>query len=234
MNEITTTNKPAAPLAIQAAINEAQQNVLTQRTPPDALRWRKGRGGEQLVYVEQAWVNRQLNNAFGWNWDFSVVEWRLFPEADPSEAVVLGRLTVRTPEGVITKEQFGRVEIKKAKGTGLPLSVGDDLKGAASDAMKKCASMLGLGLDLMEKQEREFSASPERAKYWEAVKRENLDVQRALAGEAWAMGEENSPRALNKALKGLRTEKAARASDENTVDGEYTEGTPEPAASEAA
>ncbi len=46
--------------------------VLTQRTPKEAVRYRTGPGGRTLAYVEGAWVIRQLNLAFGWDWDFEV------------------------------------------------------------------------------------------------------------------------------------------------------------------
>jgi hypothetical protein len=59
---------------------------------------------------------------------------------------------VRTPGGqTIVKTQFGGAEIKRhASGprSGRPLSIADDYKAAASDSLKKCASLLGIGLDL--------------------------------------------------------------------------------------
>jgi hypothetical protein len=68
------------------------------------------------------------------------------------EVIVEAKLTVRTPGGqTIVKTQFGGAEIKRhASGarSGRPLSVADDYKAAASDALKKCASLLGIGLDL--------------------------------------------------------------------------------------
>src|SRR5205823_7928980 len=68
------------------------------------------------------------------------------------EVIVEARLTVRTPGGqTIVKTQFGGAEIKRhASGSrsGRPLSIADDYKAAASDALKKCASLLGIGLDL--------------------------------------------------------------------------------------
>ncbi|MBV9324638.1 MAG: hypothetical protein JO352_12715, partial [Chloroflexi bacterium] len=39
----------------------------------------------------------------------------------------------------------------RSRSTGTPLDLGFDLKGAATDAMKKCASWLGVGLYLSRK-----------------------------------------------------------------------------------
>jgi hypothetical protein len=56
---------------------------------------------------------------------------------------VLGELTVKFPNGFeITKSQFGTKE-RLAK---MPL--GDALKSAGTDSLKKCASLLGIALDV--------------------------------------------------------------------------------------
>jgi hypothetical protein len=85
---------------------------------------------------------------FGFNWDFEVVDKQILED----EVVVEAKLTVRTPGGqTIVKTQFGGADIKRhASGNknGRPLSIADDFKAAASDALKKCASLLGVGLDL--------------------------------------------------------------------------------------
>jgi hypothetical protein len=48
-------------------------------------------------------------------------------------------------------DKFGSQKIKRSRSTGAPLDLGFDLKGAATDAMKKCASLLGVGLYLSRK-----------------------------------------------------------------------------------
>jgi hypothetical protein len=57
---------------------------------------------------------------------------------------VLGRLTA---EGIV-KNQFGSSQITRNKKTGDLVSLGDDLKAAATDALKKAATLLGVGLHL--------------------------------------------------------------------------------------
>jgi hypothetical protein len=51
----------------------------------------------------------------------------------------------------VTRQQFGSQKIKRSRSTGVPLDLGFDLKGASTDAMKKCASWLGVGLYLSRK-----------------------------------------------------------------------------------
>ncbi|MDQ6694304.1 MAG: RAD52 family DNA repair protein, partial [Chloroflexota bacterium] len=121
---------------------------LLQRTPKHEIKVRQGRGGLKFSYVEHGYVTERLNLVFGFNWDFEVVDKQILED----EVVVEARLTVRTPAGqTIVKTQFGGADIKRhSSGTrgGKPLSIADDLKAAASDALKKCASLLGIGLDL--------------------------------------------------------------------------------------
>lgn len=143
-------NDLATPTATLArAIDEAQRAILTQATPPHIVKRRVGKGRKTFSYVEHAWVTEQLNLAFGWNWDWEIVEWRLFPSpADATECMVLGRLTVRTERGSIVKQQFGSKDNLRSKEGYLAVTLADALKSASSDALKKCASLLGLALDL--------------------------------------------------------------------------------------
>src|SRR5829696_5198965 len=81
------------------------------------------------------------------------------------EVIVEAKLTVRTPGGqTIVKTQFGGADIKRhASGpkSGRPLSIADDYKAAASDALKKCASLLGIGLDLYGRDRPNEAESPD-------------------------------------------------------------------------
>jgi len=138
-NELTTVDG--------AALTEAQTAILTQKTPRAVIKHRPGPGGKKLSYVEHAWVTSTLNQAFGWAWSWDIVEWRLMPEDFPVEVFVLGKLTIHTARGDLVKSQFGSSAIKRNR-AGEPLSIGDDLKAASSDALKKTASLLGLALDL--------------------------------------------------------------------------------------
>lgn len=125
--------------------------VLQQQTPKEAIRWRQGKGGRKLAYVDHVYTTRLLNEAFGWRWSFEVdheqvheVNGKLF------EATCRGKLTVWLP-GVnepIIKMQMGCQPIEMLKDGITPVSIGDAMKGAGSDALKKCASQLGIALDL--------------------------------------------------------------------------------------
>ena len=44
--------------------------------------------------------------------------------------------------------QFGSSRLTRSKDTGEVISLADDLKSAATDALKKCSTLLGVGLHL--------------------------------------------------------------------------------------
>src|SRR5881394_2683456 len=142
-------------------LSEAQVDFLLQRTPKNEIKTRQGRGGLQFSYVEHGYVTERLNLVFGFNWDFEVTDKQILED----EVIVEAKLTVRTPGGqTIVKTQFGGAEIKRhatGQRAGRPLSIADDYKAAASDALKKCASLLGIGLDLYGRDRPDDSAAQE-------------------------------------------------------------------------
>ena len=118
------------------------ETVSILQTPftSEQVKKRKGLWGKTLDYIEGHSVIARLNEAFESDWSFNVIEHHILDE----EVVVLGRLTA----GNIVKEQFGSNKITKEVETGRVLCLGDDLKSAATDSLKKCASLLGVGLHL--------------------------------------------------------------------------------------
>lgn len=130
---------------------DAIQRVLQQSTPKEAIQWRPGKGGRQMAYASHVFVTQTLNDAFGWRWSFEIDNEQILHVGEiPFEATCRGRLTVWLP-GVkhpITKMQMGCQPIEMLKDSIKPVSLGDALKGAGSDALKKCASLLGIALDL--------------------------------------------------------------------------------------
>ena len=128
------------------ALNEAQLNFILQKTPKKFIRSRPAKGGGTWNYVAVGYVTKVLNLMFGWNWNFEIVKEEIL--IDAREVVVKGRLTVNANGKIIIKENYGNKEIMFRKGTEKPLSIGNDMKAAASDALKKCASMIGVAQDI--------------------------------------------------------------------------------------
>ena len=116
--------------------------LLEKPFEPSQIKQRQGNFGHILDYVEGHVVTSRLNDAFDGNWSFEVVKYRILKDTD--EVLVLGKLAA---EGV-TKMAFGSKEIERSKDTKAIVSLGDDLKAASTDALKKAASLLGVGLYL--------------------------------------------------------------------------------------
>lgn len=117
------------------------------------------RGGAEIEYVTGEQVTSRLNTVLGFqNWSFRVVQHDLNVEAD--EMWVLGELTVDVGDKTIRRQQFGSQKIKRSRTSGVPLDIGFDFKGAATDCLKKCASLIGVGLYLYEKDEQPAKPTP--------------------------------------------------------------------------
>lgn len=157
---------------VSAGLAEASQNrqleaikrIASQSTPKSEIRVRDGRGGQKLKYTDGAYVIRTLNDAFGFDWDFVADNEELLMNGDkPFEVKVRGTLTVRLNGQAVTKTQYGCQPIEMKRDGTAPVSIGDAYKGAATDAMKKCASLLGVALDLYDSDYRadKYEAEPE-------------------------------------------------------------------------
>ena len=115
-----------------------KKDILTRPFPPELIKQRQGQGGKTLSYVETHAVIARLNEGCD-AWSFEIVEHQVLEE----EVVVVAKLTA---DGVM-KMAFGGTSITRDR-DGRPVSIADDLKAAGSDALKKAASLLGVGLEL--------------------------------------------------------------------------------------
>lgn len=128
------------------SLNEFQLKQLLKRTPSQYVKTRPAKGGGTWKYVTGGYVRKCLNLIFGWDWSFEIVDEQIMLEA--KEVIVKGRLTCRTNGRTITKMQYGNKDIICRKADGKPLSIGNDLKAAATDALKKCAAEIGIAADI--------------------------------------------------------------------------------------
>ena len=115
------------------------RQLLEKPFEPAQIRQRKGRNG-MLDYVEGHSVIQRLNEALEGAWSFEIVQHEIREE----EVLVLAKLTA---EG-ISKMNFGVSQVTRERESGALVSLGDDLKAAGTDALKKCATFFGVGLHL--------------------------------------------------------------------------------------
>jgi len=116
------------------------RELLEKPFSPEQIKQRQGSFGQTLDYVSGYTVIERLNEAFESAWSFEIIS----HEIHQDEVVVIGKLSA---EGIV-KTQFGSSRITRAKETGDIISLADDLKSATTDALKKCATLFGVGLHL--------------------------------------------------------------------------------------
>jgi recombination DNA repair RAD52 pathway protein len=121
---------------------------LSARFPTEVHK-RVNKGGGDQTYVPASDVIGRLNEVFGiLGWSFQVIR-EGFTE---TEAWVLGELTVYPREdGVVVRQQYGNEPITMGKAA-RPTT--DLLKKAGTDALKKCATLVGVALYLYDEDER--------------------------------------------------------------------------------
>lgn len=158
---------------VASVMNESQFSILNGKTPKHLIKRRPGKGGKTFSYVPHGYVTAKLNQAFGFDWDFEIApngrgDFYSVIEGEPeqsrnSSVIVHGKLTVRIRDpqnltsviATISKSSTGEKEIMKG------MSWGGLIKSAESDAFKKCASRLGIALDLYWQDTDEDYISPE-------------------------------------------------------------------------
>lgn len=156
--DLALIDKTELSLVKENSLNEHQLAQILKRTPPQYIKKRPAKGGGTWEYVTGGYVRKVLNLMFGWDWDFEILDHTIIG----GEAVVKGRLTCRTNGKQIVKTQFGNKDIIYKKQTQeeitkgldkIPLSIGNDLKAAATDALKKCAAEIGIAADIYNKED---------------------------------------------------------------------------------
>ena len=120
-------------------MSDDKKTALTAPFRADQIRTRQGRNGQLLSYVEVADVVDRLNEALP-SWSFEVISHQILDD----EVVVQARLRADD----VTKEDFGGSAITRSKADGSVICIADDLKSAASDALKRCARLMGVALEL--------------------------------------------------------------------------------------
>jgi len=133
----------------EVQLSPRQTSVVQAETPAALIKTKPGRGGKRVSYVEGGYVISKLNEAFSpLGWEFKIVEKGTTERKNESSAEgevwVYGELTIIDHKNGYrtTKGQYGQHPIH----TKVP--IGDAYKAAGTDALKKCASLLGIALDV--------------------------------------------------------------------------------------
>ena len=145
------------------------RDILERHFEPEQIKQREGHFGKMLGYIEGHAVIQRLNDAFESNWSFSVTEHDILEAT--GEVLILGQLSA----GNIVKSQFGSSRITRNRQTNEMVSLASDLKAAATDALKKCATLLGVGLHLYNRGNGNGSSSNGNGEYQSNVSYGNFN-----------------------------------------------------------
>jgi len=157
-NELALIEASDLSLVEDNNLNANQLALILKRTPKQYVKQRPAKGGGTWEYVTGGYVKKCLNLMFGWDWDFEIIDEKILH----GEAIVKGRLTCRSAGKTIIKMQFGNKDIMYRKQNQdeiqkgidkIPLSIGNDLKAASTDALKKCAAEIGIANDIYNKED---------------------------------------------------------------------------------
>jgi hypothetical protein len=116
---------------------------------PEEMEKTLRKGGASLTYIPISEVITRLNKLFGVDgWSSEIISCSR-DEIDPDFIVARARLIIFFEKGgmPIIKDGVGGQKIKRTK-AGEIVDLGDEMKGAVSDALKKAAQQLGIGLYL--------------------------------------------------------------------------------------
>jgi hypothetical protein len=94
--------------------------------------------GEQII----THLNRVLGPA---GWSFHILD--TGEESDSDECWVFGQITAIIDGITVVKQDYGSQAFKRRRDTGKFIAKWDDKKAATTDALKRCARLLGVGLD---------------------------------------------------------------------------------------
>lgn len=127
-----------------AVIDADKLKALRSKFPAKDVYKRPGPAGMRFSYIPWAKVAQRLNAAFGENgWTFTYLH---APKVDGDEVVVGTRL--QCPLGV-----FDAYASKKRLANNKNANLGDDIQAATSQALKRAAARMGIGLELYLKEE---------------------------------------------------------------------------------
>lgn len=134
---------------------------LAKPFPKEAIKTRIGGGGKQLSYVEGHSIIRRLNEATDNRWSFEVLNYKI------EAAQMIAHVRLHIPD----LDHQGREHLGVQK---LNDKAEDMVKGAVTDALKKAATLYGIGLDLYGENYETPRPPSSRAKLTALLKAQNI------------------------------------------------------------
>ena len=188
---------------------EDAKRIIAWKTPPEFIKDRPGRGGIVFKYVDVGFMELMLNNMYNHRWSFEVVSSEIIDNKrsdglDGKHIVVLGKLKIINDNGDETcYMQYGSKDVsyknivkkdpndsKKFTNerTNEMVDVADDFKAAASDSLKKCASLTGIAFDMYHPETREALIKMSESNKKDKEEKNKEDKKNGKKGSKWKSG----------------------------------------------
>lgn len=139
---------------------ETLMDSLSKKFPEKQIRHRlvEQDGKEKVFdYISGDKIIERLNQCVGGKWNFIIIDKVI--DMREGQVAILGRLSLSIDGETISKEQWGGTYIRTNTNRQI-VCLGDDLKIATTDCMKKCATLFGVGLYLYDKDYEDNFAIP--------------------------------------------------------------------------
>jgi Rad52/22 family double-strand break repair protein len=144
----TVASEPPAEATVlteQAYNSISPRELLAEPFPQEMLRYHQGK---KLTYIPVAEVIARMNRVLGVDgWNSEVV--RIWREDDQPDWVLAHvRVTATIHGRTVFHDGVGGQQVKKLRSGSGVVDLGDEYKGAMSDALKKACQGFGVGIDL--------------------------------------------------------------------------------------
>lgn len=170
---------------------------------PQEMERTLNKGGTNLTYIPVSEVINRLNKVLGVDrWSFAVLRCER-DATDPDFVVAHVRIDYSVNDfSIISRDGIGGQKIKRTK-QGSIVDLGDEFKGAISDALKKAAQTMGVGLYLARSDEaieiEQAMDAPvdESTQVWESfvsVSKGLDESKRSQLNDFWAKISNNAPK----------------------------------------
>lgn len=164
--EGVSTEVASTDIATTGQSEVSRQILLEQLTEPFPSELLKTHPAKRLTYVPVAEVIARMNRVLGQeNWRSEII--RVWREPDhPGWVLAHVKVTARINGTETTRDGVGGQQVKMLRDKSGAVDLGDEYKGAVSDALKKACQGLGVGLELARSDEAlsyEFAATEQAA-----------------------------------------------------------------------
>jgi hypothetical protein len=139
--------------SILSSMRSLYKKITETKTPLRAIKEREGRAGNKWKYCKSTYYEEELSHYFP-GWSYEIKEWKIIGDANQGGFVV-ATVRIHVIDHNIHRiiDDIGGQEIKyygndHETRAGEYLDISNDVKAAVTDGIKRCATRLGIAIDM--------------------------------------------------------------------------------------